>query len=85
MVTLKEACEIAKKALPGYYIHCVDEFENVYLFVMVLNGRTITEMDCGTAADIVDKRTGKYEFSDIGDKRLQGDYKQYRREDLEKL
>lgn len=85
MVTLKEACQIMKKVRPNEYIHVVNEFETAYLFGMVRNGTKPTEQSWGLTADIVDKRTGEYQFSNLGDERLQGNYKQYSTEDLEKL
>lgn len=85
MITLKEACKKILEARPNQYIHCVNEYEETFAFVMVPNGYTRDDLGGTLCADAVDKKNGHVRETWFGDELFQGDYKQYTAKDLEGL
>lgn len=85
MTTLKEACEIVLKKCPGYYVHAALEFESGYDIRVTHIGVAPGGTPVGFAVSYVDKKTGKYEFTDLGDDRVQGEYIWHSKEEIDKL
>lgn len=71
MITVKQACKIAMDNRPQEYVYIVNEFADVFLMRTVPNGWRPEECTWGLTADIVDKRTGRFEYSNLCDERLQ--------------
>lgn len=86
MVTLKEACETIRKVHPNRYIYAVNESENAFDFITVPNGWKREDCQSTLLVDLVDKRTGEYELTNVLDERIDFDhYKQYTQEEIERL
>lgn len=85
MITLKDACKKILAARPNQYIHCVNEFEKAFAFVMVPEGMTRLEMGGTFYADAVDKEDGAVRKTWMDDELFQGNYKQYSRSEIERL
>ena len=90
MITLKDACKKVLSEHPGQYIHVVNEFEEAYAFVLLNEGEDIRGVTGILIPTTVYKETGEmtddllfYEkfYEDV----LQGNYKQYKQEELRNL
>ena len=86
MINLKEACQIILSKHPGKGIHVVNEWENVFEFIL-LNKEEIGSKPSGILPiSTVNKKTGEvtdnlWGYEDV----FQGDYKHYTHSDLERL
>lgn len=85
MVSLIDACKIVISQFPNKYIHVVNEHETVYAFVLIDKGVKMTGQYGIVLFTIVSKASGAVEEGYLGiEDELQGDYKQYTAEDLER-
>jgi hypothetical protein len=86
MVSLKEACDKILKANPGQYIHVVNEYKDVYQFVLLNEGESIRYVTFIPYTPAIMKDTGECLMDVCGSEEIfNGDYKQYTASDLERL
>ncbi len=85
MTELIEACRKVLNKKPNKYIHCVNEFDNVYQFVMLDNGVDIKDVSFVCNTPMIDKRSGKLMGGTMLDALKMGDYIQHTREEIESL
>lgn len=87
MITLKEACKIVLSKHPLEYIHCVNEYDETYQFILGTKGEKFTNGSSGLFdTPGIYKNTGELKDDAwLGDDIFKGDYKQYSSEDLDKL
>lgn len=86
MISLKDACKKVLSEHPGKYIHVVNEYDEVYAFILMNDGEQVTETTGILVPTTVYKETGEmtddlWLYEDV----FQGDYKQYTRQDIERL
>lgn len=86
MISLKEACRTILSVNPDKYIHVANEYKDVYAFILMNKGENVNESTGILLMSTVDKKTGQitdnlFGFEDV----FQGDFKQYTREELERL
>lgn len=86
MIEIKEAyCKVLKKH-PNEFVHVVNEFKDNYAFLLLNKGEIVGPATFFCDYTVVNKETGNITeevpmFEDI----FQGDFKQYTREELERL
>lgn len=86
MVSLKQAYQNVLNKHPDEYVHCVNEFEGCYAFILLNKGEVAEGVTFFCEYTVVNKESGKmFEHVWIVDDMVQGDYKQYTKSDLERL
>lgn len=86
MISLKDACQKVLSEHPGKYIHVVNEFDDVYAFILMNNGEQVTGTTGILVPTTVYKETGEMTDELLGyEDVFQGEYKQYKQEKLRDL
>ncbi len=75
MITIDEACRHVMLGHPNEYIHCINEHEKVYAFVLPNIGERITDRSIMHEFSTVNKTTGKVETTSCLNELVIGDYK----------
>lgn len=86
MIGLKEACQVILKRHPNEYIHVVNEYEDAFQFCMLNNGEELTDTTTIFWTPTVYKSDGRIdEKIHILDDKLNGEYIQHTRDEIESL
>jgi len=86
MDDLKKACLIVLENNPGQYIQCILEYEDVYEFTMVDNGKEPNGLIMFDTFPAVEKGTLKYLGRlEAFDQHFKGDYKKLDIPDIEEI
>lgn len=85
MTELTEACRRVLKENPNKYIHCVNEFDDVYQFVMLDNGVDVEDVSFVCDTPMINKKSGELVNGTMLDAFELGDYVQYTRTEIERM
>lgn len=86
MIDLKTACQNILSKYPNKYIHVVNEFDNVYGFILLNKEEKINECTGIFKITAMDKQTGQIMDDLLGFEAIfEGDYKQYTQKELERI
>lgn len=85
MIGLMEACQRVLDKNPNKHIHCVNEFDDLYQFIMINDGESIEEVSFICDTPMISKKSGELKDGTILDSFKMGDYVQYTREQIESI
>ncbi len=86
MVNLTEACQIILATHPNEYIHVVNEYENVFQFILLNKGEEVTDTTFVFWTPTINKIDGKCIEDVCGiEDVFQGEYTQYSRDEIESI
>lgn len=86
MIGLREACQEILKKHPDEYIHVVNEYEDAFQFCMLNKGEDATDTTFIFWTPTVYKSDGRIdEEIHILDDKLNGEFTQYTREEIESI
>lgn len=84
MINLKEACKLILSKEPDKYIYVVNEYKDVYEFILLNKGEDAASATFLINTTVVNKHTGVIEDGLLGiGEAVQGDFKHYTKEELE--
>lgn len=85
MTSLVDACRKVLAQNPNKYIHCVNEFDDVYQFIMLNNGENNEGVSIICDTPMIDKKSGVLKDGTMLDAFKMGEYTQYSRDEIESI